>query len=364
MRITSRFFLLLLTLIMFSCGEKNNTADNSNNNNAAPSPGVQNMAAGITLTTFRYLPAEQDLVAEFEKRFRTKVNVNVMSPREIILKAQANQLEGDVFIVPTLEDIVRLKNFNQLQPFYVDVFSEGNVDDGYMDNEGYYAGLTRWTMCAVYDPKAVAVDEVSTYKNLAKLPSRGIKLGIAHPDSSGLAGVVSGLSKIVNPQGAQLWTNIMYNGLAIPADNNDKYLMDQLLLGNLQVAFVSSGAAVRWFMNGDPNHFEAGKRLRVKFPRTETDNVNFFNMTSIGMKANTPNRNMAMRFINFLYLKESQEKLATATFEYPTEAFSETDTYLLGLPDPIGRQVSANTIEDNIPLGWEIINRIGQQQQQ
>lgn len=362
LRLNVFFFGLVLLGLALGCGNSDSSAaagTTTNTTTNTTTGAARNPAARLQLTTFRHIPAEREIIAEFERRFGAKVEVNVLSAGEMLLRARDGKLSGDVFITPTLEDITRLHAFEMLQPFYVDIFSQGNVDDGFMDVEGYYAGLTRWTMAAVYDIQQVAVGEVETYKALAKLPSRGIKIGLAHPDSSGLAGVVSGLYGIVNDQAAQLWTKIIYENQGFPPGGNDWDQLERLVRGEVQVAFVSNSAAIRWFLNGDPDHFEAGNRFRMKYPRTETDNVNFFNMTCIGMRANTPNRLLAMRFINHLYRKENQEKLGEATFEYPTEAFSEASSYLLGQPDNIGRRVPANVIEERLPLAWNLINRIG-----
>jgi ABC-type Fe3+ transport system substrate-binding protein len=353
MQLKLTIILASLFLLLLGCGKEQttDTTDSARETAVAEVPG-------ITFITPHYMPQESDIVTDFEKRFRTKVTVKVMSPRDIVLGAQDNTLVGDVVLLPTLEDAVRLKNFGRLQPFYVDAFSQGSVDDVYQDQEGYYAGLTRWTMAAVYDPTSVAVDEVSSYVGLAKLQARGIKVGMAHPDSSGLAATVAGLAKVVNPEAAQLWVQVLMsyqNGIPTGSDYDQ---MDRLLAGDIQVAFVSSGAAARWILNGDPTHFAAGDSWRVKYPRTEADKVNFLNMTCVGMLGNAPNRALALRFINHLFQKEAQEVLSNAYFEYPNEAFSEINQYILGVPDTPGRRVSANTLEDYITPAWEMVNRV------
>lgn len=346
------FFALAALFIISSCG-------NSSNNDAATTADTEFQTFGnVRLVTFRYLTQDREVIAEFEKRYRIKVDVTVLPAGEILQRVQNNSLGGDVVITPSLEDIVRLKSFNFLQPFYVDAFAEGNLDDRFMDDKGFYAGLSRWTMAAIYNPNAVAESEVLTYKGLAKLPLRGIRMGMAHPDSSGLAGVVAGLSQIVNNQGAVLWTKLMLEGVTKPMRGSDYDQLDRMLAGELDMAFVSHGAALRWFLNGDPQHFAAAETWKIKYPRTETDNVNFMNMTCVGLINNAPNRPQAIQFIDFLFQQEAQEKLGDAIFEYPTEVYSNTGDYLAGLMDYPGRRLTADQLEDALPIGWEIINRL------
>ncbi|MEL6274458.1 MAG: extracellular solute-binding protein [Bacteroidota bacterium] len=343
-----------LLCLLVACGGKTNS---ENESTGTVTPPAANQA-GIKLITYRYLVQDQEIVEAFEQKFGAQIDVERLPISEIIQKAQNNQLIGDVVMVPTLEDATRLKNFGRLQPFYVDAFAKGNVDDGYQDDEGYYAGLSRWTMAAIYNPNAVAIDEVRTYKGLAKLPARGIRLGLAHPDSSGLAATVAGIARIVNDKGAALWAKLLLEGAQGGAYGSDYDQLDRMLKGDLDIAFVSSGAAIRWFLNGDPDHFAAAEAWRVKYPRTETDQVNFFNMTSIGVLANSPNRELALRFINYLFQKEQQEKMGDAIFEYPNEAFSLTNDYLLGVFDTPGREINTNELESRLPLAWGIINRL------
>ncbi|MEM9836012.1 MAG: extracellular solute-binding protein, partial [Bacteroidota bacterium] len=342
---------LLLLLLLASC-------ENKSKDNATTVTANQQTYGTVNLVTFRHLVQDQEIVKAFEERYRLKVNVEVVPAATIIRRAQEGVLGGDVVITPTLEDIVRLKNFDQLQPFFVDAFSRGNVDDGYLDDQGYFAGLSRWTMAAVFNPNAVAIEEVSTYKNIAKLPLRGIRIGMAHPDSSGLAATVAGLTRIVNDRAATLWTKLLYDGLTGSMIGNDYDVMDRMLKGDLDVAFVSSGAAVRWFLNGNPTHFKAAEAWRVKYPATETDEVNFFNMTSIGVIKNAPNRPQALQFIDFLFKKENQEKMGDAIFEYPTEAFSISNDYLSGIRGAPGRKISATETASRLPLAWGIINQV------
>ncbi len=317
----------------------------------------------LRLMTWRYLAQDQAIIKAFEDRYAAKVEVIVRPMKDIVADAVAGTpLNADVLIVPTLEDAARLRGFNALQPFFVDAFTNGDVADRFLDNEGYWAGLTRWTMVSVFNPNAVTSTEASSYLGLAKLTGRGIRLGVAHPDSSGLAGVVAGLHHNLNPDAAALWAKTIYTKSVGGPQGNDQDQLNRMLAGDLDVAFVSLGNAVRWFLDGNPQHFAAAEAWRVRFPHTEATNMNFYNMTCVTMPANAPDRNLGAKMIDFLFQQNIQEILTTGWFEFPSQTFAEANDYLYGFPDNIGLKVSGEEIESRLPAAWGIINQVAESQ--
>ena len=263
---------------------------------------------------------------------------------------------ADVILLPTLEDAVRLREFGALQPFFVNTFTTGRFDDRWGDNEGYYAAVGRWTMATVYNPKTVAQDEATSFLGLAKGLGRGIRLGLAHPDSSGLAGLVAGLNAVVNPQAAAAWTGRVYNGADGLPHGSDADQLDRLRAGEIDLALVSSGNALRWFLNGDPSHYEAARQWRIRYPET-AEGTHFLNATCVTLAAGARNRELAMRFIDNLYAKPVQEAITNAWFEYPAEVHTEANDYLYGIPDALTSDVPLEITDQNLGAAWTFINQ-------
>jgi ABC-type Fe3+ transport system substrate-binding protein len=355
------FFAVIILFALAACGGEKAPASGV----VKAGPGaVSSNAPTMRLMTWRYLIQDKAIVEAFSSKYGVKVEVIVRPMGEIIADAVAGRkLEADVLIVPTLEDAVRLRGFNALQPFFVDAFTNGDVGDKYLDNEGYWAGLTRWTMVTVYNPNAVTSTEAATYRGLIEVTGRGIRVGMAHPDSSGFAGVVAGLYQNLNPDAAAVWAKYMYEKTSGGPNGSDTDQMNRMLAGQLDVAFVSLGAAVRWFLNGDPLHFKAAEIWRVRFPHTEATDVNFMNMTCVAMPANAANRAMGAKMIDFLFQESIQEQLSDAWFELPSQTFAEGNDYLFGLPDRVGIQVDGEMIEQHLPAAWSIINQVAEAQQ-
>lgn len=316
---------------------------------------------GLNLLTWRYRTQDRAIIEDFEARYRIRINVIVKPMTEIVAAAQqGNTLGADVILVPSIEDAARLKSLNALQPFFVDAFTEGLVGDRYLDDEGYYAGLTKWSMAAVYNPNAVTPAEARSYVGIAKAANRGVRIGVAHPDSSGLAGLVGGLSSNLNQQAADAWIRTIYTTATGGLYGSDSDQMDRMLRGEIDLAFVSSGAATRWILNGRPEHYDAGKHWKIALPATEATNINFYNMTCVTMAANAPNRITASSFINGLFSEKSQTILTDGWFEFPTHAFGKPNDYLNNYIGSFGTKVPAETIENATPVGWALIDQAGE----
>lgn len=354
-------FVLLLTALIAACNGGTDTQERGNITKAGPGAINDNAPSGLTVLTWRYLTRDRDIIAGYEQRTGAKVNVVVRPLREIIATAAAGQpLGADVVLLPTLEDAVRLRDFNALQPFFVDAFTNGDVADRYLDNEGYWAGLTRWTMINVYNPNAVTQEEASSYQGLVSVANRGIRVGAAHPDSSGLAGVVAALYTNVRPEAASVWADLMYQKTVGGLRGNDTDQLDRMLAGELDMAFVSLGAALRWFLDGNPTHFEAGKTWGMQYPRSRATDENYFNMTTVVMPARIANRSQSMRFINYLFDKEVNQQLASGWFEYPVQTFARPDGYITTLGQRLGLSVTGEELDQQIPAAWSIINQVAE----
>lgn len=316
---------------------------------------------GLKVLTWRYLTQDQTIIQDFEERYRIKVEVNVRPMRDIVAAAQQGQApDADVLLVPSIEDATRLRGFQVLQPFFVDAFTEGQVGDRDLDNEGYFAGVTKWTMATVYNPKAVTAEEAGSYLGIAKAAGRGARVGVAHPDSSGLAGLVGALSSNLSQEAAAIWARTIYTKATGGLFGSDYDQMNRMLAGEIDMALVSSGAATRWILNGNPRHYEAGKLWRIAVPVTEASDVNFPNLTCVTMPINTPRRAMALAFINNLYTEKNQQTLTDAWFEYPCYAFGVPNEYLNNYRGAIGTRFTAEMTEQSTPMGWALINQVAE----
>ena len=72
---------------------------------------------------------------------------------------------------------------------------------------------------------------------------------------------------------------------------------------------------------------EAGKAVNVFFPN-QKDRGTHINISGIGVAKFAPNKDNAIKFIEYLISKEVQEKFASANYEYPVNADASSSELL------------------------------------
>ena len=335
--------LCVLTALLFSaCTDPGPTNDRPNVN------PPDNRPVTMRILTTSWLAQDQTLLTEFEARYNTNIEVTVLTPAELRRAIATGQLPtAEVILTPTLEDAVALRAGDHLQPFFVNAFMDGNVADRYQDREGYYSGLTRYTMTAVYNPNALAEGEVTSYRGLLDAGQRGVRIGIPAEEHLGLTGTVAGLHAVLGEPAARLWNQGIRQYATGGMRGTPTATMDAMLRGELDAAFMNSGDIIRWFLDGNQDHYKAGELWRVRVPKTTASDDNIPNFRCITLRKDAGNRNLAMAYIDYLYEIPVQQRLSDAYFEWPCRTFAETNDYLHAFKGAPGR-IPMNTLEDHV----------------
>ncbi len=296
----------------------------------------------------RLLPRQRELYQEFTVQTGIPVALALVTPAELARRATAGELVGttDLVIAHGMEYLLPFQTKESFQPFFTDGMSAGQVPSRYIDNEGYWTMLSRWTMAAIHDPGRVMRSEVATYPALASVPMRD-RLLMAHPDSSGFPGLIAGLAAFYDDRMASVFPGLIADNLAAPAAGNDFQRLDALAQDPGQVAFVSSANFLLWRYSGDPARFEASSAWRMTYP-VDADRRNIENGTVLGLIAQTPRRQSALRFIDYLLSEPVQQRWSELSMEYPVNVYALANDFLMSTEDLPGGNYTAEAIENQL----------------
>lgn len=340
--------ILFLFVVLFSACKPEAATDNSTTTTTAN-------ANNLALLSHRYLVQDQQLYGTFRVRANKGVDVYLNEGEEIIANAQKGPLRGDAVILEDLYQAHLLKKTGALSPYNAATFGD-YVPSRYVDNEGYWAALTRWTMSLVYLPERVDLEQMRTYGSLLDPRYQG-RISMAHPDSSGLISMVAGMIAAHGEEPARIYLETLKNNLSGPPRGNDWDAISDILRGNADIALVNGSQFMRYRHSGNAEMFKAMEGLQVEVP-VDTDGNNYYNITPISILNNAPFRNYAISLVEFLTIEENQGMFAEAALEYPVNVFAPSAELLNNTFNLPQGKISMEMTENQLDKAAELVHRI------
>ncbi|RME96835.1 MAG: hypothetical protein D6772_11345 [Bacteroidetes bacterium] len=342
---------LFALLLLLSCQPKESKSAEARSS-AAPSAANN----GLTVYSYRYLVQDQSLYRQYTSRSGKPINIYRYDTDKMIALAQAGQLRGDLVIVDDLYAAHQLKKAGALQPYSAGTFGD-YVPNRFVDQEGYWAGLSRWTMSFVFRKEAFSdMTAFQTYAEAIQPELKG-RIVMAHPDSSGLTTMVAGMIAAHGVQPTELYLQSLQANLAAPPVGNDLDALQLLIEGKADVALMKGSTFLQYRHSGNPDAFRATEGLDLEIPVDARGN-NYYNINPICILKGTPQHNYAVTLVEFLTLQSSQDLAAPAGMEYPTNVFSEMSDFL---NDPFNvpqGEISPEDAEAHLDTARELIRQV------
>lgn len=293
--------LILAVLVISSCQNRNEKTSTEQE---------------IILYTHRHYDTDKVIFSKFEKETGIKVNIVKASADELIqkLESEGKQSPADLLITVDAGRLVRAKNKGLLQSINSKVL-ETTIPSYLKDIENQWFGLTKRARVIAYSKERVNPKELSTYEALTE-PKWKEKVLIR---ASGNIYNQSLLASIIANDGeekAKLWAKGMVNNFARVPKGNDRDQIKAILAGEGDLAIVNTYYIGKLLNSKDSVEINAGNSVGLFFPNQD-DRGTHINISGIGVAKNAPNKENAIKFIEYLVSKEVQEIFAEANYEYP-----------------------------------------------
>jgi iron(III) transport system substrate-binding protein len=167
----------------------------------------------------------------------------------------------------------------------------------------------------------VKAEELSTYEELAK-PNWKNRILIRSSNNIYNQSLVASLIHNDGPEGAQAWCNGIVANMARPPKGGDIDQINALVAGEGDIAISNTYYFAR-MLSGDDDALKAKLgTCRVFFPN-QGDRGTHVNVSGAGMAAHAPNRDNAVKFLEYMISPEAQAIFAGANFEYPVRDGAE-----------------------------------------
>ncbi|MGE0075013.1 MAG: Fe(3+) ABC transporter substrate-binding protein [Sphaerochaetaceae bacterium] len=277
---------------------------------------AQGNSESVNVYTHRHYEADAALFKQFEAETGISVNVVTAGADELIqrLSQEGKLSPADILITADAGRLEYAKELGLLRQFD-SANIQSAVPAAYRDSEGYWTGLTLRGRVVVYDATRNDGSRLSTYEALVDddfADSLLVRSSANIYNQSLLASLIAhyGAAK------AEAWAAGIVANMARAPQGNDRDQMKALVAGDGDYAIVNTYYVGLLQTSNDPQEQEVGSRIKVFFPNQEGRGTHV-NVSGAGITAHAPNKENAVKLLEFLVTKQAQEVFAKTNFEYP-----------------------------------------------
>ncbi|HSJ66036.1 MAG TPA: Fe(3+) ABC transporter substrate-binding protein [Anditalea sp.] len=312
----------------------------------------------VNVYTHRHYEADQQLFDRFSEQTGIKVNVVSASADELIQKLE---LEGagspaDVLITVDAGRLHRAEDKDLLQAIESDILNE-NIPSKFNSPNNKWFGLTYRARILAYSKERVNPSDLSTYEDLADEKWRGRIL----TRSSENIYNQSLLASILEAHGEEKTTEWAKNILANMARNpkgNDRDQVKAVASGEGDIAIVNTYYIGIMLNDANIEEKRAAEQVGIFFPN-QADRGTHINVSGAGVTKHAPNKENAIKLIEFLSGEEAQSLLADINFEYPVNPSVEHSPLLKSWGDFRSDELNLYKLGEKNQDAVMIFDRVG-----
>lgn len=221
---------------------------------------------------------------------------------------------------------------------------------------GLWFGLSKRVRVILRAPGAPAVD---TYAGLAEPALRG-ELLIRSSGNVYNQSLVASFVATYGAEAAQGWSERVVANLARRPQGGDRDQVRAAAAGEGSVAVANHYYFARMLAGDDAADRSAAETMTLVFPdQGPGQRGAHVNVSGAGVVKGAPNRENALRFLEFLVSDEGQKLYALANFEYPVVPEVELSPVLEGLGAFREDPLNASQLGENNRAAVELMDRAG-----
>lgn len=270
----------------------------------------------INLYSHRHYDVDQVLYDQFFEETGIRVNVVKAGADELIerLKNEGPNSPADVLLTVDAGRLFKARNMDLLQAVSSEELN-GAVPVHLRDPDGYWFGLTKRARVIAYHKDRVDPSELSTYEDLTDPKWKG-RIVVRSSSNIYNQSLMASLIAADGAEAARFWAEGVTANMARDPKGNDRDQVKAVAAGLADIAIINTYYLGKLLTSSDPEEVAAGEQVALFFPNQD-DRGTHINVSGAGVTAHAPNRDNAVRFLEFLTSRAAQGVYARENYEYP-----------------------------------------------
>tara|TARA_B110000305_G_scaffold120106_1_gene134828 strand:- start:371 stop:1351 length:981 start_codon:yes stop_codon:yes gene_type:complete len=269
----------------------------------------------VNLYSQRHYSVDELQYENFTKLTGIKVNVIKANADELIerLKNEGENSPADLFITVDAGKLQKAAELELLQKVSNSKIND-NVSNDLKDKNGYWVPITYRARIVVYSNDRVNKNDLSTYEDLANEKWKG-RILVRSSSNAYNQALMSSMVANLGSDVASSWSNGIVKNFARDPKGSDRDQVKAIAAGQGDLAIVNSYYIGLLLSSKKEEELNAGKSVSVFFPNQE-DRGSHINVSGIGLTKNSPNKENAIKLMEYLTGEEAQNTYVNNSYEY------------------------------------------------
>jgi iron(III) transport system substrate-binding protein len=314
----------------------------------------------VAVYSARHYDTDRQLYDAFTRATGIRVRLIEGDADQLIerIRTEGANSPADVLITVDAARLARAKEAGVTQP-HGSATVDRAVPAGLRDADGHWFAVSQRARVIMYDKQRGAPEGLARYEDLADPRFRGqICVRAAnHPYNVSLAASVLAAD---GPEATEAWARGVAQNLARPPQGGDRDQFRAIPPGQCRLAISNTYYLAAFGASENAADKALFERIGVIFPnQAPGDRGAHVNVSGASLVRTSPNRESAVRFLEYLTTPEAQQILALGNMEYPVVEGVPLHPALVAMGTFRGEAIQAAQSASNAAEALRIMQRAG-----
>ncbi|WP_424939771.1 Fe(3+) ABC transporter substrate-binding protein [Aliiroseovarius sp. S253] len=283
----------------------------------------------VNVYSYRQPELIQPLMDAFQEDTGITVNVAFLKQGVVErLQAEGKRSPADLIMTVDISRLAGVVEAGLTQPVQSDTL-EANIPDAYRDPADQWFGLTSRARIVYASKDRVADGEVTTYEDLADPKWKG-RICTRSGTHSYTLGLVSAHLTHHDADTTKSWLEGVKANLARKPQGNDRAQVKAIWAGECDISIGNTYYMGK--MLADEEQKAWADSVNVIFPVFEGSGTHV-NLSGMALAKHSPNKDNAIKLMEYLSSPKAQEIYASQNFEYPIAPGTQADAVVTSWGD-------------------------------
>ena len=312
----------------------------------------------VNIYSYRQPDLIKPLLDEFTKETGITTNVLFLDKGLVErIQAEGANSPADVILTVDIARVMEAKEGGVLQSVSDNETINKDIPSHFRDPENEWFALTTRGRVIYASKDRVEQNEI-TYEELADPKWKG-KICIRDAQHSYNVGLIASMIAAHGEAETEAWLTGLKNNLARKPNGGDRDQAKAIFAGECDIALGNSYYVGLMQTNEkEPEQKDWASAIKVLFPNT-ADRGTHVNISAMGLAKNAPNKENAVKLMEFLASGDAQKIYAEQVFEYPVMPGAEPSAVVKAFGEIKPDTLPLAEIAANRKKASELVDKVG-----